>query len=779
MNTSTPALGLSPNDRERMEEVQRLAQTGPAGVDALVGLLSETSWAVRRAVVATLARLGASAIARLCRVLEEERTDETRLAAAVDALVASGSDVEPKVMAMAEATSKPAVLCDAAQIFGRRKSHGAVAALSRWVHHADDNVAVAAVEALGRIGGPEVLEPLLAAARSGNFFRAFPAVAFLGQSGDRRVVETLRELLSEPYYVTEAAMALGRSGHLAAVEPLARLLSHPSDVVVRTAAQALLDLRRHHAERFGHSDAVLTAFRQALEPNAPVRAAASLANASSADRVALACALGWMRDATAADTLLSMLDGDPTAAGEAFEALRVLGSEVDESIRRAIAKGDSQCRARLLPLLGARRSALAEMLVCLRDPDPAVRALACDALGRCGETSAVRPLFEVIGDADARVSQAAVGAIQSLGSDETRGAAIHAARAGDPRTRRAALRVVSYFAYPEALDALLEAVVDPDERIREVATAGLALLEDPRAFEALRVALAHTSASTRAAACRALGSGASTEPVRTALLRALSDDDAWVRYYACQSIGKLRILDAMPEIVKLLDDRAGQVRVAAVEAIARLGGTRSLEILERATQGDDSDVRSAALLGLAHLRRPEALHVLLTAAESSDPALRLIALAAIAEVASSEADDALMRAGFDADDNVRAAAIAHLATRGPAATAWLVDRLLHGDEQDAILDALAKPADGRIEGILGALATANAYAARLLIEALVRMRRPSGSAAIEAALNMENVHARRAAAAVLVNVGSASARAALALAASADDDDEVRRIAAA
>ena len=71
----------------------------------------------------------------------------------------------------------------------------ALVALSR---HADDNVAVAAIEALGRIGGRAAVESLVDAVDSGNFFRTFPAIDVLGRSGDPRAVAPLTALLDEP-----------------------------------------------------------------------------------------------------------------------------------------------------------------------------------------------------------------------------------------------------------------------------------------------------------------------------------------------------------------------------------------------------------------------------------------------------------------------------------------------------------------------------------------------------------------------------------------------------
>src|SRR5206468_4670368 len=114
----------------------------------LVGLLTTRSWAVRRAVVAALARLGDPAVLALAEVLRTRRDDEDRLAAAVDALSASRGDVNAAMLQILNGDVPPPVLCDAAQVLGRRRAREAVEILGRLTSHPDDNVAVASIEAL-------------------------------------------------------------------------------------------------------------------------------------------------------------------------------------------------------------------------------------------------------------------------------------------------------------------------------------------------------------------------------------------------------------------------------------------------------------------------------------------------------------------------------------------------------------------------------------------------------------------------------------------------------
>jgi hypothetical protein len=79
-------LVLSPEDRARVGHIEVLARSGADGVQALLDLLTEPSWAVRRAVIAALASVEDAALEGLGEILVQRRDHEGRLAATVDAL---------------------------------------------------------------------------------------------------------------------------------------------------------------------------------------------------------------------------------------------------------------------------------------------------------------------------------------------------------------------------------------------------------------------------------------------------------------------------------------------------------------------------------------------------------------------------------------------------------------------------------------------------------------------------------------------------------------------
>ena len=775
MSTGPRSSGFS--EQERVARIAALGRAGIASIPELIDELIDAAWAVRRAVVATLAEAEPAAMELLCTTLRTSRENEAKIAGLVDALSATQNDVDELLLALA-ADDSIAVACDAAQILGRRESTRAVPKLRELTTHADDTVALAAVEALGRIGGREALESLLTIAESGSFFRTFPAIDLLGRSRDPRALATLLRLASDPLYATEAVRALGRLADPSAVPALLSQLSRASGSVVCAIALSLVSIHEASEQRFGTGVAierVISASPRVADLRRQLTLALKRADAS--EQLALSQMLAWVGEESTVPTLLALLLGTPAVAQVAAASLKKLGAVAEPLLIDALRNGTSEERRWLVPILSGKLAARDALIACLADEDATVRALGCDALARTSDASAASAVFQLLGDADARVGQASLAAIQSLGSDETRRLALQGARSSDARVRRAALRIIGYFGYPEGLEALTDAVRASDERIREAALSGLPFIEDPRALRVLLQAAEHESPRTRISAVRALGHTAGEPSVHDRLRLALGDVDPWVRYYACQALGKLRDEAATESIAELLRDDFGQVRVAAVEALAHLPGARAFDFLSAALGSDDADLNRAALVALGLSKRTEALPKLLEALSSTQAATRLVALSAIAERGLPDAVHAIAKCTRDTDEGVRVAATGFLAARSDlAATHELLALLFEDPSRESLIRALESPVPGRCEAVSSALSSADDPLASSLVTVLARMRSEQSMAAIRAALASPNDAARRAAASALVALQDAPSAAALARAALGDPDAEVRRI---
>ena len=645
--------------------------------------------------------------------------------------------------------------------------------------HANDNVAVAAVEALGRVGTRAAVEALLSALNSGNFFRVFPAIDVLGRSGDPRVIGPLAGLLDNRHYSLEAARALGRTGDRSAVGPLAQRLLAGSITDTRVAAQALAQLADEYGARYG----VVTSLHELLRRTVDTRAATrrvgqALAGADPVEQAAMCAVLGAMGDEAAVPLLMPLLVAPEPVGAAAHRALAQLSRRPDDRLLEGLASEDPRARRAVLTVI-SHPSAQGPVVACLDDPDTEVRAAACDALARIGQARSAAALFGRLADPSPLVVQSAIAAIQSLGGSETEALALAAARDPDAAVRRWAIRILSYFGYPAALPVLLAALADGDLRVRDGALQGLVFHDSPQARDALLSASRSTEAKVRASAQRAFGQSMVEPRIEAAVLRGLDDPDAWVRYFACQGAGRLRLESALERLTARLQDEAGQVRVSAVEALSHFNHPLAARALTAAASSPEPDIRQAAIIGVGIARLAAGLPAVLTAARTGDVATRLLAVSSLAAFDDPEAILVLEGAAHDHEESVRNAALAALGQRpGSQAAQALIGLLRAPEHTRGAQQALATPVAGRIDVIVAALAGADDELAPLLTSALARLAEPAAFTALIGALGTGTLAARKAAAASLGALGTGEALRAVRTASVEDRDEEVRRICA-
>jgi len=129
--------------------------------------------------------------------------------------------------------------------------------LAKVLSHQSRKVRIDAVNALGKMGTADVVEPLIKAMNDADFgVRAFAAEA-LGKIGDQRALEPLIQALSDAFYSVrcDAATALGELGDIRAVDALTAALmchktgfNHEDDRVHDAAKEALEKIQKKRIE---------------------------------------------------------------------------------------------------------------------------------------------------------------------------------------------------------------------------------------------------------------------------------------------------------------------------------------------------------------------------------------------------------------------------------------------------------------------------------------------------------------------------------------------------
>jgi HEAT repeat protein len=250
-----------------------------------------------------------------------------------------------------------------------------------------------------------------------------------------------------------------------------------------------------------------------------------------------------------------------------------------------------------LPALAGRAQAdelVTELLLKLRDSEPAERAAASDALAEVAARDAERvlpALADALRDPVAKVRLHASEALLVAALADTRSAHAVAGLAPrlverltdvSPEVRAAAARALAA-GYPHtpgvAADALVKRLDDPSVEVRKEALGALGGLASPgqRVVAALlRTLRDDPTPAVRGEAARALGGlQANENAVVTALIAALSDADPFVVRQAVRALGKLgpAAFAAAEELERIARDPEAdaELRMHAVYALRSLG----------------------------------------------------------------------------------------------------------------------------------------------------------------------------------------------------------------
>ena len=216
-----------------------------------------------------------------------------------------------------------------------------------------------------------------------------------------------------------------------------------------------------------------------------------------------------------------------------------------------------------------------------------------------------------------------------------------------------------------------------------------------------------------------------------------------------------------------------------MEALSHLDSPEAHRALREATSVGDIDVRRAAIVGLGIAHRSEDLPLILEAIHSPDLPTRLIALSAMVNFHSPLILGALEAAAIDPDEQLRSAAIGFLAARPEQSATEILVRLLESElTRDSARSALLIPSHQRVSGLLVALHSVDDEVAPIVVSVLSRIDRPEAHRALLAAMKLEHLAARKAAASALNPRKGPEVKAALQDASKNDPDPEVRQICA-
>jgi len=627
--------------------------------------------------------------------------------------------------------------CFAAHALGRLGNRKAVAALMEHVQDMDLDVALDSIEALGLLGDPAPIPLLL----EGFNLADVPdikvnAADAIGRLGGPEVVDELIKALRLDLDMVDgdgwdaswninhiAVEALGRIGDARAVTPLASMLDDDtvveeegnilsalircgeegvSVVTTRLREHKMARSRRHAAMALSHVDAAVT--RDAL--------AEALLDEDGDVRIYAARSLAGFKDKAHLIPLFMLLrDQNAEVRREAVQLVADLGGErTVEKILPLLEDKNVGVRVAAARVLGGLHvnDAVEPLIEFLRDEAANVRQAAVEALGTIGDARAREPLLGILADAEENeLVRSAVPAALADMADDAVFSALREAVGDDSRVLRSSVLIaLRGIEYPLARAALLAALrgellapppVEDGKATGETGEAGTeehavakeaavggeedeeqqgpqstleAIAQDNLRAEQAMAGTAETVISEDIPEDVKEFVGIAEENWRQ--IQSLEAETPAphldVRRFAARALAGCPGEDVVDALCACLEDEDADLRMQAVKSMGHTGDTRAIPRLLSLTGSDDSRLRVAVTRSLGQMRASEVREVgeaLLVQLDDEDHFVRLAAAEALAYFQEEDVRSALRaRLLQDGELGVRLACAKSLAAIG-------------------------------------------------------------------------------------------------------------------
>jgi len=625
--TSALLAALDANDRpQRDQAIKRAAQE--ENPDALVSMMGDGDHSVRRnAAMEALARGGARSIPALLRALRSE---------------------------------DPEVVMFACNILGRNRDPAAVPHLVSLLEHPDANVAQAVIDALAQLRATVAVGSLVKALDRDPWLR-YSAVDALGEIGDPQAVGPLVALLDDESIRLGVIEALGKIGSPEAVGALSRLLRE--DQSSQTFAACLRAIGRaiesqpderilHHIESWVHlgtpaAAEVQTRLMQVLtsEGEATYADGQDISEKEASAQLVRALRLQPLY------TTLVLAGRDP-ALREVLQFCAVsIGGEIAPAIGEALACNNRNVRTLACNCIGALGlvELVPGLLALLSDADETIRAAAVSALARLRQSDAARDIVRLLVDKSASVREAALAALTRLDAPVVSEALINEC-AARPSLRSLALDVMRVNPHASQLPFLRDCVSSPDPLLRAKAMAVITTHLGVQVVDFLEPLLVEADVETRQAIVIALGKIRNPSVAQILVRQAASDPET--RQEAIRALIAVGDGSVVPHLIELLEWEAGSSQLLVVDALARLADPASEPALVRLLANADPAIRRAAVQALGRFRSRVAVAQVVAASRDADPWVRQAVVETLAMQSDARSREALERMCADPDPQV-------------------------------------------------------------------------------------------------------------------------------
>jgi HEAT repeat protein len=643
----------------RLAALEAAAKT-PGGEPHILAALEDPAPGVRDRAIRLAARYIEPAV---LGELVADGENAVRRNAGLSALERQGPYAVPHLVAML-GRGDPELVLFALQSLARIGAPSAGPAILPLLNHADANVAQAAIEAAGKIRAQEAV-PALCELLQRDLWLQLAAIAALGEIGHPSAVGPLMAFVPDSVLAEPAVQALRRIAAPESLQPLLPLLLGVRERALRDplllAVAVVIELHPDPEPMMSRleRDVVvdggnLVAYLGQLLSAAPggddqdeteslLRAAATLVAAGGIAQLQPA--------------LLGRLASDPSA--QWIEGL--LGrfpERIAPRIHTLLADPDPGVRCGALRVGSFGPGDLSAVVMHLGDPELTVRTSACLALGRMGLDAVAPLLLERLRRGEPPEQAAAAQGLARLSPEslEELDSCLQAGTA-EPVVVEA-LGVVARTPVPALEPRILQLTESLNAGIRLAALRATARIAGAKAEVVLLRALADRHQPIQTEALQLLVRRGGDRSVAT--LAALLGTADSLRFHVIRALGHCRATAAAARLRDLYPECGPHEQLQIVWSLLRIAPPWLADFLLLRLADSDLDMRRAAAQGISEVARVEQLPVLLRLAEDPDWDIRNSAARGLGRVGTAETRGALLTLVRDVESVVAATARAAL-----------------------------------------------------------------------------------------------------------------------
>jgi HEAT repeat protein len=636
------------------------AARGPGGEQHILAALEDAAPSVRDRAIRLAARYLEPAV---LSELVADGENAVRRNAGLSALERQGPYAVPHLVAMLGGGDAELVLF-ALQSLSRIGCATAGPAILPLLDHSDANVAQAAIEAMGKLRVSEAV-PALCGLLQRDLWLQLAAIAALGEIGHPGAVAPLMAFVPDSVLAEPAVQALRRIAAPESLEPLLPLLLAVHERALRDplllAVAVVIDLHPDPAPLMSRvqRDVVvdggnLVAYLGQLlaatpdaedgeETESLLRAAATMVAAAG-----IAELQPMLLARLATDAMAQWIEGlmarFPERLAPHFGALL---EHPDPDVR---------CGALRAGSFGP--GDLSAVVAQLSDPQLAVRAAACLALGRMGIDAAAPLLLERLRRGEPPEQAAAAQGLARL-SPEALGEIDSCLEPGTAEPVMVeALAVLARTPVPALEPRILQLTESPSAALRLAALRAAARVAGAKSEVALLRALADRHQPIQTEALELLVRRAGDRSVTT-MVALLGSADS-LRFHVIRALGHCRAQAGAARLRDLYPECGPHEQLQIVWSLLRIAPPWLSQFLLLRLAEPDLDMRRAAAQGLSDVAGFDHLPVLLTLADDPDWDIRNSAARALGRIGTPETRTALLTLARDVESVVAATARAAL-----------------------------------------------------------------------------------------------------------------------